>query len=97
MSIYAVKGSTHRPVSITWSPVLDLTSATLTGIIQDENGRERPIAGDLEVSSPASAGVFTWDFAAADVATAGPHLVKFTAAFSGEKEISYWTEFEVKP
>lgn len=96
-TIIAVKGATYRPVSITWNPVLDLTGATLTGIIEDENGRQRNIEGSLGITSPATDGVFTWDFHANDVANAGPHLVKFTATFSGEKEISYWTDFEVKP
>lgn len=62
----------------------DLTGATLTGTITDKHGQERPIAGDLSVDAPATAGRFTWELAPADVATEGSYTVEITASFATE-------------
>lgn len=83
-----VKSSIYSDLVLTWSPVLDLTGATLTGTITDRNGDgSRAITGTLAVSS-AEAGIFTWSPSSADVATAGAFYVQFTATIGGEAEKS---------
>ena len=81
----AVAGATRPSQLITWQRAdgnaETLTDATITGRIRDRNtGTARAIAGTLTVIDGAG-GVFRWDYAAADVATAGSYDVQFTAAF----------------
>ena len=82
----AVEGSLRPSQSITWTregvnTPEPLTGATLTGKIRNcDTGTTRDIAGTLTVTDGAN-GVFTWDYAAADVAEAGLFDVQFTAAF----------------
>jgi hypothetical protein len=60
----------------------DLTNATLSGWIKDLATREvRAIEGDLVVTD-ATAGVFRWDFAAADAADSGQFEVQFSATWN---------------
>lgn len=81
----AVAGATRPSQVITWqredgNPEI-LTGATLTGKLYNKRtGVTQAIAGDLSVTDAAN-GVFTWDYDAADVATAGEYSVQFTAAF----------------
>lgn len=81
---YAVAGATRPSQVITWtrddSTAENLTGATLTGTIKDSAGTVRAITGTLSVTTAAS-GIFTWDYSAADVASAGNFIVQFTAAF----------------
>jgi hypothetical protein len=80
-----VAGATRPSQIITWQRAdgnaENLNSATLTGRIRDRStGVSRAIAGTLTLVD-AAAGVFRWDYAAGDVATAGVFDVQFTAAF----------------
>lgn len=82
----AVKGGLRPSQSITWKradgSAEDLTGATITGQIRDTSTREtRTVTGVLLVLDGA-AGVFVWDYSAADVAEAGQFDVQFTAAFA---------------
>ena len=82
----AVKGALRPSQQITWTreglnTPEPLTGATLTGKIQNcDTQVTRSISGTLTVTDGAN-GVFTWDYAAADVAEAGLFDVQFTAAF----------------
>ena len=99
----AVAGATRPSQIITWSRAdgnaETLTSATLTGRIRDRStGTTRAIAGTLTVTDGA-AGQFRWDYAAADVVTAGSYDVQFVAAFaSGQTPaktfVAQWTVAE---
>lgn len=80
-------GSLRPSMQILWSREAgegpeDLTGATLTGTITDKHGAARPIAGDLSVDDPGTAGLFTWEFAPADVETEGAYTVEITASFA---------------
>lgn len=82
---HAVAGATRPSQVITWTrddgTAEDLTGATLTGKIKDPRTDEvADIAGTLSITD-ATAGQFTWEYGAADVATSGRYLVQFTAAF----------------
>lgn len=76
----------RRPsMLITWyregtTVVEDLTGATLAGVISAD-GTVTAITGTLTITS-AVAGIFRWDFSAADVATAGRLEVQFTATYA---------------
>lgn len=81
----AVRGARRPAQGITWTRedgnAEDLTGATLTGLLRNRaSGQTRAIAGALTVTDP-TAGVFRWDYAAADVAEAGAFDVQFDAAF----------------
>lgn len=82
----AVQGARYVAQQITWSDgdgnAVDLTGATLTGWISDENGRSVEVDGDLTVTTPAS-GIFTWAYGATDVGQAGEFLVQFRAVYGG--------------
>lgn len=88
----AVQGGRQTPQQITWSrsdgTAVNLTGATLSGVIQPLNGDSRAITGTLTLTTAAS-GIFTWAYSAADVADAGYHLVQFTATFGSLEEISF--------
>jgi hypothetical protein len=82
----AVAGATRPAQLITWERtgggVESLTDATLTGKLRDRStGTSRAIAGALVVTDGAG-GVFRWDYAAADVVSAGTFDVQFTAAYA---------------
>ena len=82
----AVKGGLRPSQLVTWTredgDAEPLTGATITGTITDRaTGTTRAIAGTLTVTDGA-AGVFRWDYAAGDVATAGHYDVQFSAAFA---------------
>ena len=99
----AVAGATRPSQVITWTRddgnAEPLTGATLTGRIRDRTtGVSRAIAGTLTLVNEA-AGVFRWDYAAGDVATAGVYDVQFTAAFTTGQTpartfVSQWTVAE---
>jgi hypothetical protein len=80
-----VQGGLRPSLVVTWKlsngVIVDLSGATITGRINDLNtGLARNVMGTFTVVD-ATAGVFRWDYAAADVADAGVFLVQFTAAF----------------
>lgn len=82
----AVQGARRPSQAIIWQRegggVEDLTGATLSGSLRHRaTGGTRTIAGALTVTDGA-AGVFRWDYAAADVADSGDYDVQFTAAFA---------------
>jgi hypothetical protein len=87
----AIKGRTRPGQRITLQRrgggVVDLSAATtITGIIQaKDTGASRAIAGTLAVASGElpTAGLIDWDYAAADVATAGYFWVQLTVTFTG--------------
>ncbi len=82
----AVQGALRPSQQIVWAeeddtPV-DLTGATITARIQPRpGGATRTAAGTFTVTTPA-AGVFRWDYDAADVEDAGDFWVQFSAAFA---------------
>lgn len=83
---HAIAGALRPSQVITWTrddgTAENLTGATITGKIRSlATGETASIAGTLSVTD-ATAGEFTWDYAAADVATPGRYQVQFTAAFS---------------
>lgn len=94
-----VAGALRPSMSITWyregtTTPETLTGATITGSMR-RDGTTRTITGTLTVTDGA-AGVFRWDFSAADVATPGTYEVQFSAAFgSGQTPaktvITEWT------
>jgi hypothetical protein len=95
----AVKGGRWPAQQITWEPegggVANLSGATLTGKIRDSAGTTRAVAGTITVTN-GPAGVFTWQYAAEDVAAAGLFDVQFTATWPdgltpGKTFIASWT------
>lgn len=97
----AVKNSRHSPQIITWSPVVDLTGATLTGTIRPMYGATQSIDGDLEIYGDGENGQVSWTYGANDVAAAasgGVFIVKLTATFGvNDKEIAMEELWVVKP
>lgn len=80
----AIQGGLRPALVITWyetgtNKVVDLTGATLSGLIQTAVATVA-IAGSLTLID-APNGVFQWNLAAADVATAGMCEVQFVATF----------------
>lgn len=85
MSLAAAVQFSVRPAQrITWTDgagtALDITGATMTGYIQPSSGAARAITGALTVIDGA-AGIFEWQYSAADVAEAGKFEVTFVATF----------------
>lgn len=83
----AIAGGRRPSLLVTWyqegtTTPENLTGATLTGKIRRGvgSGTTESITGTLTVTD-AEAGVFRWDFSAADVATVGNFEVQFTATF----------------
>src|SRR3989304_6598147 len=82
----AIQTSRRPTLAITWlrtngEPV-SLVGATISGVLQNKgNGAETAITGAFALSD-ATNGIFTWDFSAADVATAANFYVQFKALFS---------------
>ena len=86
----AVQGATHTAQRLTWvdgdGDPLNLTGATVTGRLLDlATGTARAITGTLQVLD-GEAGLFSWDYGAADVATAGAFNVQFVATFGAESD-----------
>lgn len=83
----AVTGGLRPSQTITWTrddgTAENLTGATITGVIIDDAGDSRAIAGDLTISD-AESGIFVWAYDADDVETAGRYLVQFTATFGSQ-------------
>ncbi len=80
-----VVGGLRPSLEVTWlrddGDPEDLTSATMTGTIEDRQGNSRAIVGTLTVLDGA-AGTFEWAFDAADLAAPGTYQVQFVAAFN---------------
>lgn len=96
----AVQHARKRAQTITWKDeddaAIDLTGATITGIIE-RAGVQTAITGALALVTAAS-GIFSWTYSAADVAQAGAFFVQFRAKYSDSlSEISYRTKWTVLP
>lgn len=81
----AVQGARHTAQRIRWADgdddPLNLTGATITARLLDlATGQARAATGTLEVLD-AEAGLFSWVYGEADVATAGAFNVQFVATF----------------
>ncbi len=99
----AVQGAVGVSQQITWTQddgetPIDLTGYTLTGTIQpiDSAGDIRAIAGALAVGD-GDDGIFTWTYAAGDLATPGDYLVQFKAVLSGVTVYSFAAYWIVEP
>lgn len=101
----AVQGSRWPAQQITWTPegggVANLSNAVITGKIRDSSGQTRAVAGECTVTN-GTGGVFVWQYAAEDVATAGIFDVQFTAAWPdgltpGKTFIARWTVADSLP
>lgn len=96
----ALQGARHTGQSITWTQddgtAQDLTDATITGAIEDEDGETTAITGTLTITD-ASNGVFTWAYSAADVATVGRLMVQFKATYSSTYDLTYPEPWVVEP
>jgi hypothetical protein len=90
----AIEGATHTGQTITWqqsdgTTPHDLTGATLSGTIRDEEGTERAIDGTMMVTVPAE-GTFTWAYGTNDIAEAGHFEVQFKATYpDGKYDLSF--------
>lgn len=81
----AVAGAKRPSQVVTWQREdgtnEDLTGATITAKIRRQGqGASTDLTGTFTVTDGAG-GVFRWDYSDADVATAGQHVVQFTATF----------------
>ena len=81
----AIQTSRRPSLRITWQRTngefVDLTGATLTGVIQNKStGAEAAISGTLTVVD-ATQGALTWAFGTTDVATVGNYYVQFRATY----------------
>lgn len=96
----AIEGARHTGQEITWTKeddsAHDLTDATVTGTIEDEDGDTTAITGTLTVTDAAN-GVFTWAYSAADVGTVGRFMVQFKATYSSTYDLSYPEPWVVEP
>lgn len=101
----AVQGSRWPAQQITWAPesggAANLTNAVITGKIRASSGQTRAVAGTCTVTD-GPAGVFVWQYAAADVADAGIFDVQFTATWPdgltpGKTFVTRWTVAESLP
>ena len=96
----AVQGATHTAQRLTWvdgdGDPLNLTGATVTGRLLDlATGTARAITGTLQVLD-GEAGLFSWDYGAADVATAGAFNVQFVATFGAANDKTLAELWEVE-
>lgn len=97
----AIQNARYAAQQITWTDAdgngVDLTGATVTGFIQDANGRIQAIDGTLALVTAAS-GIFSWTYGSNDVATPGDYLVQFVATYGGgqtDKTLLYeWQVYE---
>lgn len=86
MTLEAVQGARRPSLQLTWADetgtAVDLTGATITGVIENqETGESRAITGSFVLVTAAS-GVFRWDYSAADVEETGVFFVQFTADYA---------------
>ena len=96
----AVQGATHTAQQVTWVDVdgdpLNLTGATITARIKDlDTGTARAATGTMEVVT-AEAGLFSWVYSSADVATAGAFNVQFVATFGAANDKTLAELWEVE-
>ena len=97
----AVQGATHTAQQITWvdgdGDPLNLTGATVTARLLDlATGTARAATGTITVLD-AEAGLFSWTYGAADVATAGAFNVQFVATFGASNDKTLAELWEVEP
>jgi len=101
----AVQGSRWPAQQVTWTPEggggAVLTGAAITGKIRNASGQTRAVAGTITVTD-GPGGVFTWQYAAEDVAEAGIFNVQFTATWPdgltpGKTFIAPWIVAESLP
>jgi hypothetical protein len=97
----AVQGATHTVQRITWADgdgdPLNLTGATITARLLDlATGQARAATGTLEVLD-AEAGLFSWAYGVADVATAGAFNVQFVATFGATNDKTLAELWQVEP
>lgn len=82
----AVQGAVGSFQQVTWSKggaALDLTGATLTGVIKPRFGSARPVSGTLAIDQDPTTGRFVWVYDGTDVQSAGLARVQFTATYEG--------------
>ena len=96
----AVEGARHTAQRIVWADgdgdPLNLTGATITARIKDlDTGAARAATGTMEVVT-AEAGLFSWVYSSADVATAGAYHVQFVATFGAANDKSLAELWEVE-
>ena len=90
----------HTGLQISWVkegtdlPV-DLTAATISGVIHDQNSVSRSITGFFAVLDPEN-GVFRWTFSEEDVGQAGRHEVQFKADYGTSHEMSFVEKWVVE-
>ena len=82
----AVQGAKRPSQLITWTDAdgvaVDLTGATITArLFNMQTGVAAASTGAFVLINP-TAGVFRWDYATTDVATAGQFRVQFTATYA---------------
>ena len=82
-----VVGARHLAQQITWTDedgtVLDLTSATITGVKRNTgDNTSLALDGTLALVT-ATSGIFSWTYGAVDVGAAGKFEVQFTATYTG--------------
>jgi len=80
----AVKGGKRPSALITWldgdDAAVDLSGATITARITDDDRVTRDADGDFVITDAAN-GVFRWDYGDTDIGTAGTFNVQFSASF----------------
>lgn len=96
----AIVGAINTGQQITWSrqdgTAQDLTGATLTGrMLNTATKSAAAIAGTLAIVTAAS-GIFSWSYAAGDVATAGVFEVQFRATYTNY-DLTFTELFVVEP
>ena len=105
MLAFVVAGSTRGGQDIPWlrqqpgiptSVPLDLTNATITGVLFDITRQtSRVIAGTLMVLAPSTDGIFRWTYDAADL-VASWYKVQFTATYADGSHVTFsdtwWVE-----
>lgn len=95
-----ILGARARSQVITWTDdsgnAINLTGATLSGKIKSKQTYTlRDIDGSLAIITAAS-GIFSWTYGANDVGESGEFWVQFKAAYAGQPDKTYLTEWEVK-
>ncbi len=95
----AIQGARNTGLSITWTTddgtAQNLTGATMSGTIENDEGTVRAVVGTLALVT-ASSGIFSWAYDAVDVATPGRYLVQFKATYS-TYDLTYPEVWVVEP
>lgn len=82
-----IEGSKYDPIDITWADedgtARDLTGATLTGRLKNEETSEITVIDGSLVLLDADDGIFTWTLGDNDVGTVGKFFVQFIATYAG--------------